>query len=130
MPCCFFKAALLERSGSSAASTCSQCQAGTYGTGSGQSLSQSRTRFIHVHPLHIMPGTDSGCTQHKAVSSLDTCSTIRDPADAGHKANSLWAETDGHAGATADFNCSLCRAGTFLTGSGLRANIISTQGPA
>jgi hypothetical protein len=45
MPCCFFIPALLELSGSSAASTCSQCQAGTYGTGSGQSLRRSRARI-------------------------------------------------------------------------------------
>ena len=108
------EAALCWVSGASDAATCSLCQAGTYGTGSGQPHLHAKMRgaadagtlyAAHAHPAALPARLWAvGWVGARRVSGDSPC---------------IFSELQGHAGATESGSCSLCRTGTYLTGSGL-----------
>ena len=119
------EAALWGFSGASDADTCSLCQAGTYGTGSGQPRLHAKMRgatgagtsgAVDAHPaaLRVTPHWD--VARMWAVGWLGVCGG---PEAIMMDSPSIFSELQGHAGATDSASCSLCRAGTYLTGSGL-----------
>ncbi len=91
---------MIWSAGSATAANCSLCEAGTFGTGSGQG---ALIGFSNVHTRYLpceIPTTITRC-----LASLDLILT------------------NGPAGTSSRGNCSLCEAGTFWTGSGQGALI-------
>ena len=101
-------------SGSAAVSTCSLCQAGTYGTGSGQDA-RTRTPVLRSRKTVLLSQQLSGfsfflfCLGYFKICSPSSGWTVRSQ----DLTLTIFA-----AGATAGISCSLCEAGTYWTGSG------------
>ena len=110
------EAALWWVSGASDAATCSLCQAGTYGTGSGQAHLHAKMRGA------ADAGTWYAADAHPAALPARLWAVGWVGAGKGPDAmdsSCTFSEFRGHAGAANSTSCSLCRAGTYLTGSGL-----------
>jgi hypothetical protein len=93
---------MISAAGATADVDCSLCEAGTYGTGSGQNP-LTRNQYLSQYAVLIFFSFSLlFCEQHLSIrpDSPDLRLTIF------------------AAGATAGISCSLCEAGTYWTGSG------------
>ena len=97
------------RAGATASINCSLCQAGTYGTGSGEGL-RIKISFSDPYILHAALLATFSLFSPFHLSLRLGRSMLR--------AETFWLGVTERAGATASVNCSLCQAGTYGTGSG------------
>ncbi len=108
---------VMGRAGATASVDCSQCQAGTYGTGSGKGLRMKIAFALTLTSSILLSWLFESSLLHFLSLRLGRALLL------GICRVAALAETyclcvAGRAGATASVNCSLCQAGTYGTGPG------------